>query len=269
MGKFIGGIGAAFILAAAAAVIVKFLIEANIIKDKCAVIKYSKISLAVVAAGGAYVFISAFIFNSMIDRMNFFEFDKLFDFFGVKEMTNLCRDFDLKYAMVGMRMPLYPCFVNIIGTVVFNQYLLTAEFISFVSVCVSACLLYRMTAKRFTKEKSEDILLAFLSLPYAFMLFAPTYISLLLMFILCGAYALSRNNKCVFAVSAFLACMTSKLGIITFLLYPLYKFNIIGVIAGFFDKNKFFNNAAVKRIILAIFVIINGIIMFCLVRGIK
>ncbi len=269
MGQFIGGFGAAFILAAAATVIMKFFLDINIIKDRKSVIAYSKISLSVIAIGAVYLFLAAMIFNSIKSRVNFFEFDTLFNFMGVKKTVGLCCDFDIRHAADGLMMPLYPYIVNVIGKIVFNQYLLTASFISFASACVSACVLYSLLSRKVTKEKSVNILLAAANLPYAFMLFAPTYISFSLMLILLSALALEKKNMLSFAAATVLACASSKIGFISVLIYPLYRLNVFDFMANVINKSKVLNNGVINRIILAVLVTANGVILSVLIRSIR
>lgn len=269
MGQFIGGAGAAFILAAGVMVIIKFFMDTDVIKNKNAVAVYTKISLAALAVGVAYVFLAALIFNSIKDRMNFFEFDKFFDFLDVKKTMTLCCEFDIRYAADGLMMPLYPYIVHVIGGFVFKQYLLTAEFVSFASACISACLLYSIARRKFTKEVSENILFEAASLPYAFMLFAPTYISFSIMLILLAAVMLSKKNIPMFIAAAALACASSKIGLIALLFYPLYKAKVFDRAAKVIDKNKFLNNDILNKIMLTVLVTVNGVILSYLIRGIR
>ncbi|MCD8180464.1 MAG: hypothetical protein LUF26_03170 [Firmicutes bacterium] len=268
MGNFIGGIGAAFIMAAAAAIIAKFFAEINVIKDKDAPKRSAKVSLAAVAVGGAYLFVIALMFNALKGSTNFFDFETLFDFFGTGSVIEACSDFHIGSAFGGIMMPLYPALVHAAGLIVFEKYTLIAEFVSFVSACVSACLLYSMLEKRIGAEKSADVMLIAACLPCAFMLFAPTCVSPALALILCALYALSKGSARAFIISAAAACLVSKVGIAAFLLYPLYKRGVCGAVVGFLKSGAFTDNETLKKIILTLLVMINGVIICCLIRGI-
>lgn len=264
MGKFIGGLGAAFIMAAAAAVIVKLLLDVGIIKDKRNALLCGKISLYTIAVGTAYVSVLVLMYNAVKGSMNFFAFDKIFDFTGIGNVLELCENPEISSMFSGIMMPLYPCLVHAAGRIVFNQYVLTAQFISFASACVSACMMYSMLAGRTGRENAEDIMFIVSSLPYAFMLFAPTYLSLAVMFIICGAYALSRGSNKGFVISAALACFTCKIGILAFLLCPLKKYSqpLIDIL-----EKTALRNERVKIAVISVLVLLNGFIMCCLIRG--
>lgn len=265
MGKFIGGIGAAFILAAAAAVIVKLLIEINVIRSQENALRYGKISLMTIVIGAVYMSAAALIFNEMKDRTNFFDLEAIYAFLGTDDILGLCENLKAANLFKGLNMPLYPCLVNVTGRLVFEQYVLTAQFVSFSAACVSSCMLYSMAEKKMDSESAENLMLLAASAPFAFMIFAPTYISLMVMFAVCGAYALSRNSKKGFIILAVLACLTGKIGILAFLIYPLKKYitKIIGVCEELVLKNEL-----VFRVLTAVLVMFNGTALFYLIRGI-
>lgn len=268
MGQFIGGAGAAFIMCAAIAVIVKFLIEINVFKDKNCVRLYGKVSVMAIAVGLAYVFIAVFMYNELKEKTNFFEFDKVFAFLDIDTVTEQCKSPVFSQMFSGLLMPLYPCLVHIIGRVVFEQYILTAEFVSFTAACVSACLVYSMMKTRLEREKVTDIMLIAVSLPYAFMIFAPTYVSMTLMLMLCGVYALSKNNYTCFVIMVILSCLASKLGLLLLIYLPLQKSGIISKTMKKLDKSALLNNEMVKKVVISLLILFNGAAMFCLIRGI-
>ena len=268
MGKFIGGAGAAFIMCAAAAVIVKFLMEINVFKDKNSVKLYGKVSVIAIAIGLAYVFMAVFMYNEVKEQTNFFEFDKVFAFLDIDSVTEQYKNPVFSQMFGGLLMPLYPCLVHIIGRIVLEQYVLTAEFISFTAACVSACLAYSILKTRLEKEKATDIMLIAVSLPYAFMIFTPTYVSLTLMLMLCGVYALSKNNYTCFVIMVILSCLASKLGLLLLIYLSLQKSGIISKTMKKLDKSVLLNNEVVKKIVLSLLILFNDAVMFCLIRGI-
>lgn len=267
MAKFIGGFGAVFILAAAIAVIIKFLTEINVIKDKKTVFEYGRVCLMTAAAGAAYIFIITLMYNCLKERANFFEFNRIFDYFGTSDVLRVCADFNVKDASAGLMMPLYPLIVYLAGTAIFNQYVPAAEYISFASACASSCLLYGMLKPRLGREKSADIILLVSALPCAFMLFAPSYISFTLMLILLGAHALAKRNVTLYTAAAAAACLSSKLGLAAFIIYPFYKTGMWERLAGKAEKCALSNRGPAERVFLCILTVVNGIIIYCLVRG--
>ncbi len=106
-------------------------------------------------------------------------------------------------------------------------------------------------------------------MPYAFMLFAPTYISFSLMLILLSALALEKKNMLSFAAATVLACASSKIGFISVLIYPLYRLNVFDFMANVINKSKVLNNGVINRIILAVLVTANGVILSVLIRSIR
>lgn len=268
MGQFIGGAGAAFIMAAAASVIVKFLMEINIIKDTDSVKTYGRISLMTIIIGIVYVFIAAFMFNEIKERTNFFEFDKIFAFLDIDTVMEQCKNPDISTMFTGLMMPLYPCLVEITGKLVFEQYVLIAEFISFVSACVSGCVLYSMLKNRVEKEKITDAMIIASFLPYAFMLFAPTYVSLTIAFMMSGVYALNKKHNECFVATLVLSCLTSKLGVLLLIYFALWKAEIISGAAEKMNKSAMLSNALLKKSVISVLAIINGAVMFYLIRGV-
>ena len=118
------------------------------------------------------------------------------------------------------------------------------------------------------KEKATDIRLIAVSLPYAFMIFTPTYVSLTLMLMLCGVYALSKNNYTCFVIMVILSCLASKLGLLLLIYLSLQKSGIISKTMKKLDKSVLLNNEVVKKIVLSLLILFNGAVMFCLIRGI-
>lgn len=265
MENFIGNIGAVFIIAAAAVVIAEFFLEINVIKDKNVLKKYVNVSLMTILVGGAYIAIITFMYNNMKERANFFEFEKLFDFFDMEKLHNACEKPTLSGLFGGMTMPFYPIAVHLAGKLVFKKYVLIEGFFSFAPACVSACMLYSMIGKKADKENTTDAMLVIASLPYVFMIFAPTYISMTLMFIVCSAYALSKESKKGFIIMSVLACLVSKWGIAAFLLLFLEK-HTSQILDGF--EKVILKNKIALRIIISLFMIFNGMVIFCLIRGI-
>lgn len=264
MGDFIGNIGAAFIVGTAIIVIAKLFCEIGIIKDSANLKKYGQISFVTVLIGGVYIALAAYMYNAAKGRTNIFEFDKIFAFFGMDSIYKACEKLTLKRMFSGMLMPLYPLIVNLTGKLVFEQYIPVAAFYSFMSTCVSACLLHSMLSKHLDRDSTENVLLFISILPCAFVFFAPIYIPMTLMFVLLGAYALLGDSKKGFAVSAALACLTSKLGVVIFLLLPLKKYAplILRTL-----KNSVLKNKSALKILVTLFILINGAVMFCLIRG--
>lgn len=206
MGEFIGGIGAAFIMAAAAAVIVKFLLDVNVIKSREMAVKYGKISLVTIIIGAVYISAAVLMYNEFHGRTNFFDFDKIFGFLGSIRPT-------------------------------FGNHGSVGMLISLILSCVSACLLYSMISKTAGKENTENIMLLPASIPYAFMLFIPTFIPLVTAFIVSAAYILSKKNM-------------------------KYASGIVRLI-----ENKLINNAVVFRIIITVFILFNGAALCVMIRG--
>lgn len=163
MGEFIGGIGAAFIIVAAAAVIVKLLFDMKIIKSKDSVIRYAKVSLVTILIGAVYLSAAALMYNEFHGRTNFFEFDKILGF--VKT-----------------------------GFFSWGKHGFIAMYISFAASCVSSCMLYSVISKTASKENTDSIMLLLLSLPFAFMLFTPTAVPIGVFIIVIGIYLTAGKN---------------------------------------------------------------------------
>lgn len=263
MGEFIGGTGAAFIMAAAVAVIVKFLMEINVIKDRESAVKSAKISLITIIAGIVYVTATVIMYNEFKGQTNYFNFEKIFDFMGIGDTLSLCKNPELVGLFTGMRMPLYPIAVHAIGKLIFEKYTLTAQFISFVSSCITSCMLYALIERK--SEKITDFMLLFASVPYVFMLFTPTYISLDIALAVSAVYALAKGKRTRYFILALLAVLAGKIGIIAFTAYPLMKYADSFVS---FVESKIFGNGIVFRVIITLFILFNGAALCVLTRGI-
>lgn len=266
MGEFIGGAGAAAIMAAAVVIIIKFLLEINVLKDKNAVRLYGKVSVCTLLIALAYMFTAAWIYNSSHGQTNFFAFEKIFSVLDVKTVAEQYNSPKADVVFGGMMMPFYSCLVHLIGKAVFEKYVLVSEFISVLSTCVSACMLYSMLLKRLGKEKTDNIMLIISSLPFIFMMFAPTYVSLTIMFVAAGCYALSKENMLSFLISAVFACATSKLGFVVIIPFVLYRSGKISAITQYAQKCKILNNEKALKILIAALLLISGAVMACLIK---
>ena len=262
MGDFIGGAGAAFIMAAAIALVVKLMLDVGLIKNRESVIESGKISLCCIIVGVVYISAAALMYNELHGQTNFFAFDKTLAFFDTTKVIGQFERPQPGELLKGLGMPLYPYLVHISGKLVFGQYLLSAEFISFVCACVSACLLYAIPGR--DAENADRFMLLAASLPYAFMLFTPSYISLTVMFILMAAYALSRGNKKLWLAASVLALLSGKAGIIAFMLFPLNIPRLIGTAQRAVTKN-----GIIFRIIISLLILFNGAVMYWLIKGLQ
>lgn len=259
MAGFVGGVGAAFIMAAIAALIVKFLLDINVIKSRDNAILYGKIVLAAIAVGIVYVSAAVFMYNTIKGQKNYFAFNEIFSFYNVDKILGIAEAPTVKDMFSSLLMPLYPILVHVFGKLVFEQYVLTAQFISFTAACASACLLYAVVKKY--NGSAQNVMLLAASLPYVFMLFTPSYISLLVMFVIAAVYALSRDNNKLFIVSAILACLTCKLGFIAFLLYPV-KNSLPKIV-----KAADIKNGIVFKVVTTVLILFNGAVIYGLIRG--
>ena len=264
MGEFIGGAGAAFIMAAAVALVVKLMLDAGLIKDRESVIQNGKISLGCIIVGVVYISAAALMYNELHGQTNFFAFDKTLAFLGTDSIIGQFEKPQLGELLKGMGMPLYPYIVHISGMLVFGKYLLSAEFISFVCACVSACLLHAMLGR--DSEIDDRLMLLAASLPYAFVLFTPSYISLMVMFILMAAYALSGGNKKMWLIASVLAVLSGKAGIIAFIILP-FKDSIPGLIGK--AQRAAAKNGIIFRILISLLILFNGAVMYCLIKGVQ
>ncbi|MBQ3426467.1 MAG: hypothetical protein IJH37_04905 [Clostridia bacterium] len=260
MAEFVGGVGAAFIMAAVAALIVKFLVDINIIKNRENVLLYGKVAISAIAVGIVYISVAVFMYNVAKGQTNFFALGEIFSSFGVEKSLRMAEEPSAAGMFGGLMMPLYPCLAHIFGKLAFDQYVLTAQFISFAAACVSACLLYAWIGK-YNESPTELVLLA-ASLPFAFMLFMPSYTSLTIMFLAMALYSLSRDNLKLFVAAGILACLTCKLGFVAFLFYPL-KDKFPKFIKAAQPKNR-----AAYKIILTVLILYNGAALYWLIRGV-
>ena len=259
MAGFVGGVGAAFIMAAIAALIVKFLLDINVIKSRDNAVLYGKIVISAIVVGVVYLSVTVFMYNTIKGQTNYFAFNEIFAFYNIDKILGIAETPMVKDMFSGMLMPLYPLMVHVFGKLVFEQYVLTAQFISFVSACASACMLYAIISKY--NDNAQNVMLLAASLPYAFMLFTPSYISLLVMLVIAAVYALSRDNNKLFIAAAILACFTCKLGFIAFLLYPV-KNSLPKIVKAADIKNEVVFKAVTTALIL-----FHGSVIYWLIRG--
>lgn len=263
MGEFIGGVGAALMMAVVAALAVKFLLDTGLIKNRENVLLYGRVSVCTVIVGAVYMAVTVFMYNTLKGQTNFFDLETVYKFMGIKKALELCTAPDIGACFGGLMMPLYPLVTHIFGRLVFGQFALTAQFISFVCACFAAGLLYSLLLKATDRGRAQNVMLAAGVFPYAFMLFAPCGVSMLTAFIIAAAYALVNKKTAAFLVFAVLACLTGKLGVVAFLLYPFREDIIKGL--AWLSSRRAFGSIGI-RVTVTLLALFNGAAMYWLIR---
>ncbi len=267
MGQFIGHIGGFFILAAAVMIVGIFFWESGLVKDKRSVISAGKTAAFAAAIGLVYYFFMAYLRNIFGGQTNFFDFKKIFAFFGTDKLLGLYQTPSFKESVSGLNMPLFIYLAHFVGGAVFKQYAGTALFLNFLAAAGGAVCISRL-ARDFYGDKGKDTaVFVIFSLPFAFALFTPACFGIVFGLAAAAAYALYKKKTVLYAVLAAAAILTSKLGLLT-LLFPLIaKIPAAADLAQRVPKFKVFKNPYFRLGILLFVLTLNGFIIMLTMGG--
>lgn len=268
MGQFIGHLGGFFILDAAVMIVGIFLWESGLVKDKRSAAVAGKTAVYTAAIGMIYYFFMAYLRNIFGGQTNFFDFEKIFTFFGIDKVLNLYKTPSIKESFAGFNMPLFIYIVHLIGGLVFKQYAGTALFLNFAAAAAGAVCI-RRAAPDYCEEKDADqAVFLILALPFAFALFTPGCFGILFGLVSGAAYALYKKKPVLYIVLTAAAVLTSKLGAFA-LLFP-----VIAKIPGLSDFTRklkslrLFKNPYCRLGTLLFILTINGSIILLTMGGV-
>lgn len=186
MGMFFGYTGSLLILSAAAGVILRFLTEVKLIK-KGTIHNMIKCFLISTSIGLIYLAFIAYIRTCFSSPVNMFDFAALFPDIEIRE--------------------------GIIGKIVFDEYAAAAGAVSFLGAWVFVYILFILLKRLIGESTLWDTVIFVVLLPGFFMLYSPSYISLI-----CAAAALIiwiLSKRIKISVKSFFISPPLKIAIIS------------------------------------------------------
>ena len=268
MGQFIGHMGGFFILAAAVMIAGMFFWDSGLVKDKRSVIDVGRTALLAAACGMVYYFFMAYLRNIFGGQTNFFDFEKIFTFFGADKLLDLYQTPSFKESMTGLNMPLFIYLTHIIGGVVFEQYAGTALFLNFLAAAAGAVCV-RQIAKDVLGDKAADqTVFTVLALPFAFALFTPACFGIVFGLAAGAAYALYKKKTVLYVILTIAAILTSKLGLLALLLLIPAKAPGLSDLVRRLQYSRFLKNPYCRLGALLLILTINGFIILLTMGGV-
>lgn len=267
MGQFIGHMGGFFILAAAVMIAGLFFWDSALIKDKRSVAAAGRTALLTAACGMAYYFFMAYLRNIFGGQTNFFDFGKIFTFFGLDKLLTLFQTPSFKESLAGLNMPLFIYLTHLIGGVVFEQYAGTALFLNFLAAAGGAVCVGSIARELWGENASSRAVFAVLALPFAFALFTPGCFGIVFGLAACAAYALYKKNSVLYVILTIAAILTSKLGLLALLLLIPAKMSGVSEFLRKLPGLKAVKNPYIRIGTLLLVLAINGFVIMLTMGG--
>ena len=267
MGQYIGHMGGFFILAAAVMIVGMFFWESGIVKDKGSVAVAGKAAAGAAAMGMVYYFFMAYLRNIFGGQTNFFDFGKIFTFFGLDKLLNLYQTPSFKESVSGLNMPLFIYALHFIGCLVFKQYAGTALFLNFLAAAGGAVCIGRIALELWGENASSRAVFAVLALPFAFALFTPGCFGIVFGLAACAAYALYKKKTVLYVILTIAAILTSKLGLLTLLFLIPAKMSGVSEFVRKLPGLKAAKNPYIRIGTLLLVLAINGFVIMLTMGG--
>lgn len=267
MGQFIGHMGGFFILAAAVMIAGLFFWDSGLVKDKRSVAAAGKTALLAAACGMVYYFLMAYMRNIFGGQTNFFDFGKIFTFFGADKLLNLYQTPSFKESVSGLNMPLFIYLTHFIGGVVFEQYAGTAMFLNFLAAAGGSVCISQIARDVLGDKAADQIVFAVLALPFAFALFIPACFGIVFGLTACAAYALYKKRTVLYVILTIAAILTSKLGLLALLLLIPAKVPGLSDLARRLQNSRFFKNPYCCLGALLLILTIDGFVIMLTMGG--